>query len=271
MQQHDDGTTAEGSVSRRAALAAIGGAGVFALGADAAQPARRARAAGNQGPPAFGDEVLGWDRRRGEYVLPELPYAYDALEPHIDAQTMEVHHSKHHQGYVNGLNRALVRLRDIREGAGDVGLIQHWQRQLAFHGSGHLNHALFWATMAPENDGGGGFPEGELAERINRDFGSFAQFTAHFKAAARSVEGSGWAWLVHEPVSGRLMVMQMENQQHADMTGVVPLLGVDVWEHAYYLKYQNRRADYVDAFMRIVSWRAVASRYADVSGGGGRR
>jgi len=255
------------ALDRRGALAALGGLGVLAAtaGTAAAQPSRRTLRTRGNSPAGLGDAELGWNRTRGEYVLPDLPYPYDALEPHIDAQTMEIHHSKHHAGYVRGLNTALTKLRDIREGSGDVGLIKHWTRELAFHGSGHVNHALFWQMMAPEGQDGGGFPEGPLAERIDRDFGSFAQFTAHFKAAARSVEGSGWAWLVVEPISRRLLVLQMEKQQHADMTGVIPILGVDVWEHAYYLKYQNRRGDYVDAFMNVANWPAAGTRYENAT------
>ncbi|MEM1185647.1 MAG: superoxide dismutase [Planctomycetota bacterium] len=265
LPSNTDAPTGENALSRRGALTALGGLGVFALGAEA-QPARRRRNPRQRSEPVIGEKELGWDRAKGEYVVPDLGYDYDALEPYIDAKTMEIHHGNHHAGYVRGLNNALRRLQDIREGAGDVALVKHWSRELAFHGSGHVNHALFWATMAPEGDGGGGFPEGVLAERIDRDFGSFALFTAHFKAAARSVEGSGWAWLVYEPVARRLMVNQIEKQQNTDMTGVIPLLGLDVWEHAYYLKYQNRRSEYVDAFMNIVSWPAVAARYADASG-----
>jgi Fe-Mn family superoxide dismutase len=203
----------------------------------------------------------GWNPAKGEYELPPLPYAYDALEPFIDEQTMRIHHGTHHQGYVNGLNRALGKLRDIREGSGDIALIKHWSREVSFHGSGHVNHAMFWAGMAPADNGGGGYPDGALAARINRDFGTFEQFVAHFKAASRSVEGSGWGWLVHDPVSGRLLVIQGEKQQDMMMTGVVPLLGVDVWEHAYYLKYQSRRGDYLDAFMNVVNWAEIGRRY----------
>lgn len=240
------------TIDRRAALGAIAGAtalGVFAPSTTAS---------------LLSPVALGWDKAKGEYTVPPLPYGFDALEPHIDEQTMRIHHGKHHAGYVRGLNKALVKLRDIREGAGDVGLIKHWSRELSFHGSGHVNHSLFWAGMAPAGKGGGGYPApgSDLAKRIDRDFGTFEQFVAQFKAAAKSVESSGWGWLVHDPVSGRLLVIQGEKQQDMMMTGVVPLLGVDVWEHAYYLKYQNRRGDYVDAFMNVVNWGEVARRYA---------
>ena len=244
------------TIDRRTALGTI--AGAAALGAFAAST------------PAslLSPETLGWNPAKGEYEVPPLPYGYDALEPFIDAQTMHIHHDKHHAGYVRGLNKALLKLRDIREGTGDVGLIKHWSRELSFHGSGHVNHSLFWTGMAPAGRGGGGYPApgGDLAKRIDRDFGSFEQFVAQFKAAAKSVEGSGWGWLVHDPVSGRLLVIQGEKQQDMMMTGVTPLLGVDVWEHAYYLKYQNRRGDYLTAFMNVVNWPEITRRFGAARG-----
>jgi len=197
---------------------------------------------------------LGWDAQKKEYTLPPLPYAYDALEPHIDEQTMRLHHDKHHAGYVRGLNRALAALAGIRSGEVDASLIKHWSRELSFHGSGHVNHLLFWAGMAPAGEGGGGEPTGALAEAIARDFGSFQAFTAQFQAAAGAVEGSGWAWLVHEPLADRLMVIQMEKHQDLTVSGVNPILGIDVWEHAYYLRYQNRRKAYVKAFSNVINW-----------------
>jgi Fe-Mn family superoxide dismutase len=259
------GTTTQDH-SRRDALAALGGLGLLAAGASAGMPRSASLAASAAALSLFDDKTMGWDVAKNQYVLPDLPYEYDALEPHIDAQTMKIHHSKHHAGYVRGLNNALEQLRKIREGQADAGMVKHWSQELAFHGSGHVNHSIFWATMAPAGNGGGGYPEGPLAERINRDFGSFSGFTAHFKAAAGSVEGSGWAWLAYEPVSRKLVIQQMEKQQNTDMTGTIPLLGVDVWEHAYYLKYQNRRGEYVDNFMRIINWRAVADRFRAVKG-----
>ena len=194
----------------------------------------------------------------GEFVLPPLDYAYDALEPHIDARTMELHHSIHHQGYVNGANNALRKLNEIGAGDGDSGLVKHWTRELAFHGSGHTLHLLFWNNMKP---GGGGEPEGELAEAMNADFGSFANFSRLFRAASGAVEASGWGILGYEPVSGKLVVLQAEKHHDITVHGVVPLLAIDVWEHAYYLRYQNRRGDYVDAFMNVINWDDVARRY----------
>lgn len=210
------------------------------------------------------DQQLGFNTTTGEYQLPDLPYAYDALRPHIDVITMTIHHTKHHAGYVKGLNNAINKLKAIREGNGDASTIQHWQRQLAFHAGGHINHALFWTGMSPDKDHGGqggGTPTGSLAKAINRDFGSFDQFAMQFKAASKSVEGSGWGWLVYEPIAKQLMITQMQNQQDMMFTGAIPLLGVDVWEHAYYLTYQNRRADYISAFMNIINWPEIQRRY----------
>jgi superoxide dismutase, Fe-Mn family len=204
---------------------------------------------------------LGYDASKNEYTLPPLPYDYDALSPHIDVITMTIHHDKHHAGYVRGLNNALKQLEGIRSGTTDPSTIQHWQRQLSFHAGGHINHSLFWSGMAPQSQGGGGDPTGTLADAIKRDFGSVEQFKSQFKAAAKSVEGSGWGWLVHEPIANRLMILQMQNQQQMMFAGAVPLLGVDVWEHAYYLSYQNRRADYLDAFMNVINWSEIQRRY----------
>ncbi len=204
-------------------------------------------------PAAMGDD--------GQYLLPDLPYAYDALEPHIDAKTMAIHHGKHHRGYTNGLNATLAKLAEARE-AGDYGNIQQLSRLLAFHGGGYVNHLIFWHNMAPPSDGGGGGPEGELRERLVNDFGSVERFGAHFAAAAKSVEGGGWGVLAWHPTLQRTFVLTMMNQQDLMTAGSIPLLMIDVWEHAYYLQYQNRRGDYVDAFWNVVNWKNVAERFA---------
>ncbi len=234
-------------------MAAIGALGFAGSTASAAQPKVR--------QAHISPAAMGFDATTREYKLPDLPYAYDALEPVIDEQTMRIHHDKHHAGYVNGANNALKQLEAIRMGSGDAGLIQHWQRQLSFHMGGHINHTLFWSSMKPEGAGGGGQPAGNLSNQIINDFGSFGHFTKHFTAAATKVEGSGWGWLVYEPAAKQLMVLQMQNQQDLLFTGAIPLLGVDVWEHAYYLKYQNRRADYVEAFLRVVDWEEISRRF----------
>ncbi len=163
--------------------------------------------------------------------------------------------------YVGGLNKALGELARIREGQGEPALIKHWSRELAFHAAGHANHCLFWLMMAPAGKGGGGEPAGALASAMERDFGGFEKFTAQFKAAATQVEGGGWAWLMADPFSRRLFIHQSEKQQEMYVPTWRPVLGLDVWEHAYYLKYQNRRSDYANAFMNIVNWSFAGSLY----------
>ncbi len=192
------------------------------------------------------------------YELPPLPYAKDALEPYYDEATVTLHHDKHHQGYVNGLNGALDKLAAARRD-GDLGLVKHLEREVAFHGGGHLLHSIFWTNLAP---GGGGRPEGPLAAAIDRDFGSFDAFSKHMRAATNAVEGSGWGVLAADP-DGHLVVLQVEKHQNQLLPGWAPILVIDVWEHAYYLKYQNRRAEFVDAVMdHLVNWNDVAARYA---------
>ncbi|MBW3622289.1 MAG: superoxide dismutase [Armatimonadetes bacterium] len=232
------------SVSRRellsAAMAApfLGGISGLALGADA----------GMENYAAFAN---------GKYVLPPLPYPYNALEPHIDEATMRLHHDKHHLGYVNGLNKALDELAEARR-TGDFNLVKHWERELAFHGSGHFLHTLFWLNMGPK---GGGTPTGSLAKAISRDFGSFKAFMAHFSAASKQVEASGWGILAYEPIARKLLVSQAEKHQNLTEWGVIPLLVLDVWEHAYYLKYQNDRGKYVDNWWNVVNWPFVQRRF----------
>jgi Fe-Mn family superoxide dismutase len=194
----------------------------------------------------------------GKYELPPLPYAYDALEPYYDAQTVELHHDKHHQGYVNGLNAALEKLAAARAG-GDFALVKHLERETAFHGGGHLLHSIFWTNLAPR---GGGRPEGALQAAIEKNFGGFVVFDKQLRAATNAVEGSGWGALVTDR-SGTLAVVQIEKHQNQLLPGWVPILVIDVWEHAYYLKYQNRRAEFVTVVMdHLVNWPDVAERFA---------
>ena len=195
-----------------------------------------------------------------QYELPPLPYAYDALEPHIDAQTMKIHHDLHHKGYTDGLNKALGTLASARD-SGDFAGVGPVSRALAFHAGGYFNHLVFWNNMAPAGKGGGGKPDGKLAADINRDFGGYDKFTAQFSAAAGSVEGNGWGVLAYHPALKRLLIFTMMNQQMQVPVGAVPLLMCDVWEHAYYLKYQNRRADYIKAWWNVVNWKNVSDRY----------
>ncbi|MGD9690958.1 MAG: superoxide dismutase [Phycisphaerales bacterium] len=261
-------------LSRReavAALGALGGVGLAALPGLAQPPGRNPYPTEpiNPGTPSLSPlapEQLGWDAGRREFVLPELPYKPEALEPHIDKETMTIHREKHHAAYVKGANTALRRLAEIRDNQGDVSLTRHWARELAFHVSGHMNHCYFWAGMAPTSQGGGTQPSiggvaPELAQAILRDFGSFEKFAGQFKQTAIQVQGSGWAWLVLHRDTDLLIVMQAENQQEMAVGGFMPLLGLDVWEHAYYLKYKWDRAAYVDAYFKVISWARIGSIY----------
>ncbi len=195
------------------------------------------------------------------HELPPLPYEYDALEPYIDEQTMRLHHDIHHAGYVKGLNAAEAKLAESRA-AGDFALIKHWSREAAFHGSGHLLHSIFWPNMIAASKAKAG-PDGVLAEAIARDFGSFDAFKAQFVAAANAVEGSGWGILAYRPTDDSLVILTAEKHQNLTQWGVVPLLVLDVWEHAYYLKYQNRRGEYVSNFFNIINWDDVSARFSD--------
>lgn len=201
-----------------------------------------------------------------EHVLPPLPYAFDALEPYIDAATMELHHGKHHAAYVTGLNAAEAALAKARAD-GDFALVQHWAKRAAFNGGGHFLHSMFWKVMAPSGKGGGGEPEGALRDAINRDFGSFDAFKKQFSAAAAQVEGGGWGLLHYRPEDDRLLVLQAENQHKLTVWGAMPILGIDVWEHAYYLKYQNKRPDYIDAWWSVVNWKQVGENLAALKKG----
>lgn len=210
------------------------------------------------------NEYYDQDRQTGEvpvggHKLPPLPYAYDALEPYISEEIMRLHHDIHHQSYVDGLNQAEKKLQDIRKG-GNADLIKHWMRQQAFNGSGHFLHTMFWFNMKPN---GGGKPKGPLLEQINKDFGSYKAFQKEFTEAANSVEGVGWAILVWEPRSGRLAIQTAEKHQMFSLWDVIPLLALDVWEHAYYLQYKTKRGDYVSNWWNIVNWDSVAKRFSE--------
>jgi superoxide dismutase, Fe-Mn family len=199
----------------------------------------------------------------GQHVVPPLPYAYDALEPHIDAKTMEIHHSKHHQAYIDNANRALAGRALPQSGSAEEilrnlgALPADISTTLRNNVGGHVNHAFFWQVIGP---GGGGAPKGAIADAITKTFGSFEAFKTQFADAAAKRFGSGWAWLVAK--DGKLSITSTANQDSPLSEGAVPLLGLDVWEHAYYLKYQNRRADYVTAFWNVVKWDQVAANLA---------
>ncbi|WP_420541545.1 superoxide dismutase [Guptibacillus sedimenti] len=193
----------------------------------------------------------------GEHTLPPLPYKYNALEPAISARIMELHHDIHHKSYVDGLNKAELALQEARKN-NDFDLIKHWERELAFNGAGHYLHTLFWSVMSPK----GGEPDSELRSEIQKSFGSFNQFKQQFTNAANKVEGSGWAILVWSPVSRRLEILQAEKHQNLSQWDIVPLLAIDVWEHAYYLQYENKRKQYIENWWSIVNWNEVNKRFA---------
>ncbi|MFL6308799.1 MAG: superoxide dismutase [Nitrososphaera sp.] len=204
------------------------------------------------------------------FTLPQLPYSYDALEPHIDARTMEIHYTKHHQAYTDGLNKALSSLgqewqnrNDVVEILKDIDSIPDSARgAVNFHGGGYNNHTLFWNNM---KKGGGGEPDGELANAVNKTFGSFNEFKDKFSKDSVVIQGSGWGWLVYNQNTNGVQFITMPNQTSPwtrwKNEKIVPLLGLDVWEHAYYLKYQNRRADYVAAWWNVVNWDRVKQSF----------
>ena len=213
-------------------------------------------------PIGIAAQAQGTAQSSWPFELPELPYAQDALEPHIDARTMGIHHGKHHAGYTRKLNAALegsdlveLTLEDI---LADLDAVpEDIRRAVRNNGGGFANHSLFWQIMSPD---GGGEPSGALAEAISSAFGGFGDFQAEFSAAAGGVFGSGWAWLVAD--GGALSISTTPNQDTPLMAGTTPILGLDVWEHAYYLHYQNRRADYIAAFFKVINWDKVGELYA---------
>lgn len=192
--------------------------------------------------------------------LAPLPYPENALEPFISEKIMHIHYHKHHNAYFTNLNKALESLREA-EGKGDVEGILKLQSAIEFNGGGHLNHSIFWTNMAPKDKGGGEAPKGELAEAIHRDFGSLEQFIEKFSATATAIQGSGWCWLGYNKAQNHLEIATCANQDPLLKKGLIPLLGLDIWEHAYYLQYENRRPEYVKAFWNVVNWKNVAERY----------
>ena len=199
------------------------------------------------------------------YTLPDLPYSFDALEPHIDARTMEIHHDKHHAGYVKKVNAALegtdLADKPVETVIADLNAVPEDKRTaVRNNGGGHANHSLFWTILSPD---GGGEPSGDLAEAINATFGSFDAFKEEFSNAAATRFGSGWAWLSKD--GDKLVVESTPNQDSPLMEGRTPILGLDVWEHAYYLHYQNKRPDYIDAFWNVVNWDEVSRRFSEAA------
>ncbi len=199
-----------------------------------------------------------------QYELPKMPYAYDALEPHIDARTMEIHHTKHHQTYTTKLNDALgkcssdIQNKDIVDILSDLSQVpDELKKAINFNGGGYDNHKLFWNNMKPN---GGGEPGGAVADAINSSFGSFADFKEKFSSTTAVIQGSGWGWLVYNQSSSKIEYVAMSNQDSPRTKGLVPLLGLDVWEHAYYLNYQNKRPNYIAAWWNVVNWDEVDNR-----------
>ncbi|HVP82021.1 MAG TPA: superoxide dismutase [Nitrososphaeraceae archaeon] len=204
-----------------------------------------------------------------KYELPPLPYNYDSLEPHIDARTMEIHYTKHHQTYTDKFNAALescsteIQEKDIVEILSNLDLVPAIHKSaINFNGGGYDNHRIFWNNMKPN---GGGEPGGSLADAINSSFGSFSEFKEKFSSTTVLIQGSGWGWLVYNPVNKKVEYKSMPNQTSPRTEGLIPLLGCDVWEHAYYLKYQNRRPEYVSNWWNIINWDDVGQRFNEVS------
>jgi Fe-Mn family superoxide dismutase len=256
--KHPDTDAPPVALSRRAALQGVVTAGgwLFLTGAGCGSPKPSPQAPSAAAPVAPPPEETAMPT---EYTLPPLPYAIEALEPHLDAQTLKLHHDMHHKGYVDGANAAAKALEEAR-GSGDFKLVDHHSRKLSFHLSGHLLHSLFWTNMAPA--GKGGAPSKELNASIQSFFGDLDKMKAQMSAAAKTVEGSGWGILAYLPMDQSLALLQVENHEKKTVMSAVPLLVVDVWEHAYYLKYQNRRADFITAWWNVVNWDDVSKRFA---------
>jgi len=192
------------------------------------------------------------------HKLPKLPYKFNDLEPIIDATTVEIHYTKHHQGYVDGLNKAEAAISEAL-GKNNLELIDYWTKKLSFNGAGHYLHTLYWNSMSPE---GGGQPSGKLADQIKINFGTFEKFKNLFTTAAKTVEGSGWAMLAYNPQNKKLIVLQIENHQKLTTWEIIPLMVIDVWEHAYYLKYQNKRLEYINSWFDLVNWKNVEKLFS---------
>lgn len=240
------------------AMSALGGVilgGQTAMAAEGTPPGGHANAMKALFPGAVDKD--------GQYVLPPLPYPYEALTDVLDEQTMRIHHDKHHDTYVKGLIKAEDELSKARA-AGNYDLVAHWSKQAAFHGGGHFLHTLFWAGMAPSAEAGE--PSEGLKKGIEKDFGSLDAMLAHLKAATKAVEGSGWGVLAWSIAAGKLVILQTQNHQLLSQWANIPLLVVDVWEHAYYLKYQNNRAAFVDAFPKVINWKGLSERYQMLAG-----
>src|SRR5699024_3056484 len=193
-----------------------------------------------------------------EYTLPELPYDYSALEPHISGEIMQIHHDKHHASYVAGANAALKGMAEAREDGTIGAKAPLLSRNLAFHLGGHTNHSIFWNNMSPD---GGDKPEGELAAALDEQFGSFDKFQTHCTAVANSIQGSGWAVLAYDQIGGNLVLEQLEDQNNNISAGIIPIVMLDMWEHAFYLQYKNVKGDYIKAWWNVVNWADAGARF----------
>ena len=198
------------------------------------------------------------------YELPALPYEFNALEPVISEEIMRIHYTKHHQAYVTNLNKALDELAEAEKNK-DLSKLVALQAAIKFNGGGNINHSIFWTNLAPKSQGGGKAPDGELAEAINKEFGSLQSLIDLMSAKAIALQGSGWVWLGYDKATNQVVVATCDNQDPLSTKGFIPLLGIDVWEHAYYLQYKNVRADYVKAIWSIVNWKNVAERFQKAS------
>lgn len=201
-----------------------------------------------------------------KFELPKLPYELDALEPVISKEIMTLHYTKHHQAYVTNLNAGLEKYAEA-EAKNDIAQMVALQQAIKFNGGGHINHSIFWTNLAPEGKGGGGAPQGALAKAIEHNFGSFDSFKEQFSAKATALQGSGWVWLGFNKTTKHLEIVACDNQDPLSTKGLVPLLGLDVWEHAYYLQYKNVRPDYIKAIWQVFNWKNAEERYNAVSAG----
>lgn len=210
-------------------------------------------------PSAFVSDTSAFGRSISTYTLPDLPYDYNAIEPVVSTEIMKLHHSKHHQAYVNGLNASLEKYSKAKSGS-DIGNMIALQAAIKFNGGGHLNHSLFWTNLCPPKEYKE--PGGKLLQAMQEEFGSLDTFIAKFNAQATAVQGSGWGWLGYEAGAKRLVIETTANQDPLSTKGLIPLLGIDVWEHAYYLQYKNVRPDYLKEIWKVVNWETVESRLA---------
>jgi Fe-Mn family superoxide dismutase len=248
----------DSALPRRQLLTLAAGAAALASLSRVAVASKGEKATGKQ-PPSPAEPKTP---EPAPYELPALPYATDALNGFLSAEILELHHGKHHKAYVDGLNKALADLAQARAD-GNFAALKGIERNLAFHGSGHVLHSLYWRSMSPQ---GGGAPGGQLAAMLMRDFGSIDAFRTQFAEATKQAEASAWGLLVYEPIGRRLLVTAVEDHQNMSLQGAVPLVACDVWEHAYYLRYRNKRAEYVDRFFDVVDWKGAAERLSKALG-----